>query len=286
MKSRWASLVLTGLVLVVMGGLLGRLTSRAPSRTPDEQKAEPGAAREAATLAPADTSTASDRRATTVEVPAPNVNSVTSAEVERLIESLDGFERLKFDHWLRQQARAQARPQRRLFEQGDRLSPSFVEGFELSRAEAARLQSALDETRTGIERLTTAYARSGWDEERKNWVIDIPAYPEEGRVLYDELFGEFARVLSREEWEVFQDLFASQLENQFDHLGTRTQRFVVARDATEGINGKRYLQVRQEWQSSDSSGNSTSEIPVEEVARRWPGIVDQLPPEIRRQLSP
>lgn len=159
------------------------------------------------------------------------------------------------------------------------LSEPFKVLFEITPAEERALEAAILRAQNGVTATEIALAAvgPGEGEEAGSWVIKIPAFPEVGATLYDELFNTFATTLGPERLALFEPLVGPQLESTTGSLGLQERRLVITpKPRPEG--GVRF-ESKDHFAATDSRGWSGSSF----WDRRG---LDQHFGELTRQLLP
>lgn len=159
-----------------------------------------------------------------------------------------------------------------------RLSPSFIEVFELSASEQSDLVAAIEEARASLAQIE-GNRRRVLDSDKSAFVVEIPAFPELGGVVYDRLMAAFAAVLGAERYSAFQDVGAEQVEQTFGgHFGCDAVTVTIYKEGPVGRSGYRASEVTE-----TIGGRSPSRMwkfgSRSEIAREIGPVAALLPPD-------
>ncbi len=160
---------------------------------------------------------------------APTVDEVTS-----FLKSLRGLDRLRAKLALQAVFRGRENEIPQLLEGkwGDRsrateLTDGFAEAFELTASERQRLERALVDALSATDRLALERVQSHVVDDGRELVIEVPAFPEAGAQVYDQVSSVFTEVLGPERLGLFNEVYGSRMENLYRGIGTKTQTIRV-----------------------------------------------------------
>jgi len=107
-----------------------------------------------------------------------------------------------------------------------KISDNFVRVFDLTKAEHAALQAALDQAGDRLAELERTHATVGRDE-KGIVMIAVTPFAEAGARIYDELMQTFAATLGEARYRGFIELGGEGVERSLQHFGAqeRTLRF-------------------------------------------------------------
>lgn len=163
----------------------------------------------------------------------------------------------------------------------DRVGPQLIGFFDLTPAETATLNAAVARAAQRIAELSDLHASCKVDETKGRLVVDVPAFPDEGGRVYDELLGQFRSVLGPERFAYFGTLFGDSFDQSFDSFGTHRVRYEVELKPMATSAGQPVHRIEGSFVAGDgSSGRSISQLRLDQIAIVHPVLKRFLPPAL------
>jgi len=161
----------------------------------------------------------------------------------------------------------------------DRVGPQLIGFFDLTPAETATLNAAVARAAQRIAELSDLHASCKVDETKGRLVVDVPAFPDEGGRVYDELVGQFRSVLGPERFAYFNALFGESFDQNYDGFGTHRVRYEVELKPMAPSTGQPVHRIEGSFVAGDgSSGRSVSQLRFDQIAKFHPVLKRFLPP--------
>ena len=140
---------------------------------------------------------------------------------------------------------------------GYQISPAFVQLFELTPTEEATLNQALDDAGKQQYALELAHATSRLEDNGQKVVIDVPAFPQDGGKIYDQLHQTFATTLGPDRQPLFDDFADQQVENSLDNFGAEERTITILRKTSPNGSVTYSTQYAETGANGTATGNGT-----------------------------
>lgn len=164
----------------------------------------------------------------------------------------------------------------------NQVGPQVIGFFDLTPAETATLNAAVARAAQRMAELADQHASGRVDEATRKLIVEVPAYPEDGGRVYDELLGQFRAVLGPERFTYFDPLFGDNLERNYDGFGIHRVRYEVELTPMATSKGQPVHRIERSFVMGDGTGTgrSNSQLPLDHVAKYHPILKRFLPPAL------
>ncbi len=164
----------------------------------------------------------------------------------------------------------------------DQVGPQVIGFFDLTPAETATLNAAVVRAAQRMAELADQHASGRVDEATGKLIVDVPAYPEDGGHVFDELLGQFRAVLGPERFAYFDSLFGDNLERNYDGFGIHRVRYEVELKPMATFKGQPVHRIERSFVTGDGTGTgrSISQLPLNHVEKFHPILKRFLPPAL------
>lgn len=167
------------------------------------------------------------------------------------------------------------------------LSAAIKKLLNISDAEAAALNSTIDATTKRIGEIEASRAVTQTNPKDNSLVISVPAYPDQGGQLYDQMMGEMQNVLGPERSDLLLQVAGSGFDSSFGGFGvqnrTVTVQHVAGSDGHPGeftIKDQRVMPVMSDGKPGTGSMTTSQSTLADRdaVSKQLGGLAGLLPP--------
>jgi len=111
-----------------------------------------------------------------------------------------------------------------------RISPLFIQLFDLTPADSAKLNRALDDASRQVNDLIRAATTSHREDNGQKIVVETPPFPDAGGKVHDQLRRAFSTALGPEQRTLFDEFSeGTQLEGLDDWSGLEDEKLTISR---------------------------------------------------------
>ncbi len=165
---------------------------------------------------------------------------------------------------------------------GNKLDPSFVEMFGLSDVEVAQLNASLDAANRRMTDLALGLATAQTDEESKTLSVHVPAFPDAGGVVHDQVFAAFKAALGPERYDAFSVLSANRVETAFGAFGLNDTTYIMKLVPFEQAGaGDGFYDIDKKYSSANGTyGTTHGRLMASMIADSYPVLAHFVPPAL------
>lgn len=160
------------------------------------------------------------------------------------------------------------------------INPAFARAYGLSSGDLTRLNKAVAAAGERLRSAQVAGTTATMGSNNKTISVDVPALPELGGALREEVQGAFQDVLGPDRWPFFQELSSEPFNLGLGRFGTMDMRMEIEPSEVPAL-----LKVRTYHVTGSSSGSSESAVDWDGLERMAPSVVAALPEPFRRKLQ-
>lgn len=165
----------------------------------------------------------------------------------------------------------------------DRISPTFLLMFDLTKDEVDRLESAASNASERYQEMQSRVAAGEMNADGSKLIVNVPPTPEAGGILYDDLLATFADVLGPDRFELFNVLSRQSFDQRYDRFGLNTVTYELDLTPIGGYTGQRDIyKLVHSYVAPDgqTKGHGTSQSNLKGLLQSHPLLTRFIPPEL------
>jgi len=116
----------------------------------------------------------------------------------------------------------------------ERLSPGIAALLGISGPDEKRMNDALTNARVRLAQTEAGVASVARGSSPDELIVTIPAFPQQGGPIYDELMAQVGSILGPEREALWRDFGEQELDNQFNGFGVNSRLITIHRISTDG----------------------------------------------------
>jgi hypothetical protein len=165
---------------------------------------------------------------------------------------------------------------------GTKLDSGFIEMFGLSDAEAASLNATLAAANSRLTDIAISLASAQIDDEKTKISVHVPAFPDAGGAVHDQVLAAFKAVLGPDRYAAFNELSADGFENAFSMFGLNDTTYSLNfAPSSQGPQGRETYQIDMKYTSPNGTyGTSHSVLMGSSIPESFPVLAHYLPAEL------
>lgn len=166
------------------------------------------------------------------------------------------------------------------------LDNRFAEVFALTAAERERVQQAAEQAYRNIEEVRATRATVSVAPDNSRARVDLPAVPEAGGRIHDELLREFKEVLGPERFAYFDDLAGDNFEAAFKAFGANGETSDLEKYLNE--DGRIWVRFQHtvEHEASGVTGGGAGRFSLGHLSQLSPALARALPQGFLQSSAP
>lgn len=166
------------------------------------------------------------------------------------------------------------------------LTPEFIRFFNLSSAEQQAILTALENAKRQSLQIASQAAQLTGRPTADDLVIEVPALPESGGKIYDDLLHSLRDVLGPDRYSYF-DLFSGkEVERKNDSYGTKRKKYEIHREQGASNHVSYSLKISVWELGTDGTMTiQTSGTDSAWLANTYPEIAEQIPSDFKTKPS-
>jgi hypothetical protein len=151
-----------------------------------------------------------------------------------------------------------------------RLTDAIAALFELTPGERTQMDGHLARAKEEIDRMSVEHAM-GASGEDGSWIINVPAFPERGGVVYEQMLASISAVLGPERTGSFLEIAGPAVERQLGAFGAEEAKIVLF-PGTVSPSGEITYRVSESAKSWGTQGNSAGEFSQQDIETRYGAV--------------